>query len=73
MPSPLDAKEFLTRGECSTYLEQFGYKITRDRLAHLACSNPPKGPPCYRVGWTKVYYRRKDVETWVRQKTKRIA
>lgn len=73
MADQLETKEFLTRGQVSVYLEKFGYSITKDRLAHLACSTPPKGPPCYRVGWTKVYYRRSDVEEWVKAKTKRIA
>lgn len=69
----LENKEFLKRGEVSEYLERFGYSITTDRLAHLACSVPPKGPPCYRVGWNRVYYRRAEVEAWVKKNTKRIA
>jgi hypothetical protein len=73
MAVPLESKEYLTRGECSKYLAQLGYPISRDRLAHLACNgNAGDGPIFHRVKWNRVYYKRVDVEVWLKKNTKRI-
>ncbi len=74
MALALHQKEFLSRGECSAYLETLGLKIGVGALANLAANNNArKGPPFYRTGWTRVYYKRTDVELWAKRKTERIA
>lgn len=70
MATPFDSKEYLTRGECSKYLALLGYPISTDRLAHLACNNNAgDGPAFIRVRWNRVYYRRTDVEAWMKANT----
>lgn len=74
MSHPLEKKEFLSRGECATYLAHLGYPISVGRLNNLASNNNAGGgPPFNRVRWSRVYYRRVDVEEWVKKNTEHVA
>lgn len=74
MVHPLEKKEFLSRGECATYLAHLGYPLSVGRLANLASNNNQGGgPPFNRVRWSRVYYKRTDVEAWVRKNTEHVA
>lgn len=73
MSHPLEKKEFLSRGEVATYLAHLGYPISVGRLNNLASNNNAGGgPPFHRVRWSRVYYKRTDVEAWMRDQTERI-
>lgn len=74
MAHPLEKKEFLTRGEVATYLDHLGYRISVGTLANMASNNNSGGgPPFQRVRWSRVYYKRTDVEEWFKANTERVA
>lgn len=63
-------KEYLDRKECARYLEFLGMNITAKTLANIA--NLGEGPSYTRVRWKRVYYRRVDVEAWVKSQTQQV-
>jgi hypothetical protein len=73
MSTPFDDKEYLDRKECAKYLACLGYPISPSRLAHIACDDGAnRGPPYHRVRWNKVYYKRAEVQSWLRSITERV-
>jgi hypothetical protein len=73
MSTPYDSKEYLDRKECALYLTAIGVKISAKTLANLAANNNAgEGPPLIRTRWSRVYYRRIEVEAWAKDQTERI-
>jgi hypothetical protein len=74
MASPFDQKEYLTRGECSAYLETFGIKLGKGALANLASNNNAKGgPPFVRTRWSRIFYRRTAVAEWAKAQMEEVS
>lgn len=74
VPTKFDKQEYLTRGECAEFLRLQGMRVSERHLANLAANNNAgEGPPFYRTRWTKVFYSREEVVTWLQAHTVRIA
>lgn len=74
MALALEQKEFLSRKECAQYLATLGLPLKPKTLENLAANNNAGGgPPFTRVRWARTFYKRTDVEMWVKSQTRRIA
>lgn len=68
-----EKKEWLDRKECAAYLGTLGHKISISRLANLASNNNAlKGPPFYRIRWSRVAYKPTEVSEWAKSQTVRV-
>jgi hypothetical protein len=73
MATKYDSQEFLGRKECANYLTALGIDIAPKTLSNLAANNNGgNGPPFIRTRWSKVYYRRTDVDEWAKAQTVHI-
>lgn len=73
MPTPYDKAEYLDRKECAIYLSDKGFKISAKTLANIAANrNAGDGPPFHRVRWTRVFYKRTEVDAWAAERTEKV-
>lgn len=64
---------WLTRKQAAHYLTTRGCRISDQTLRHWASkNNEGKGPRFYRNGWSGVVYLESDLETWRRQRLRRV-
>jgi len=68
-----ESKEWLDRKECAAYLTALGRPISTHRLSNMASNNNAgKGPPLYRISWTRVRYKSIEVKNWAISQMRRI-
>lgn len=69
-----NAEDWLSRKAASRYLAKIGCPISATQLARYACNgNSGGGPPFNRVGWNRVFYQRRDLDSWAGKHVTRIA
>lgn len=71
--SAYESKEWLDRKECAAYLTALGRPISVSRLSNMASNkNAGKGPPLYKISWTRVRYKSVEVKNWAINQIERI-
>lgn len=69
MPTPTrlpERGEWLSRKEAAAYLSKRGCPISAKTLANMAANgNARRGPPFSRIAWSRVQYRRTDLDVWM--------
>jgi len=68
-----ESREWLDRKECAAYLTALGHRISPSRLANLASKdNAGRGPPFYRIRWSRVAYKPTEVADWAKLQMVRV-
>lgn len=68
-----ETKEWLDRKECAAYLTALGIRVSVGRLANMASNrNKGRGPPFYKMAWTRVRYKPAEVAKWASERIERI-
>jgi len=66
-------KEYLDRKEAARFLTEIGCTVSPKTLANYASNkNRGKGPPYERLSWTRIRYRRADLENWVQARITKV-
>ena len=69
----MEDDEFLTRKGAALYLTSIGYPVNHRTMANWAANNNAgNGPPFLVLHWSRVWYRKSDLDAWVRNRVRRV-